>query len=180
MAQLRGPNGDGYYTKMRPRDVRGGGDGSGFLGGSAGTNGEGDGYSTAGEVCVKYLGGPLRSYTGKAMKSTLLEVVVRPPIDVNIEAAGMVEDLEWESVERVFAKAVEKSAPEGGDDETEEKGVDAKGMEASYTPNANENTNTTVSSSATGLNRKMGLEFENVGGLDAQLDDIAVSFGYVA
>ncbi len=75
---------------MRPRDIRGGGDGSGALG-SGGGGGGGSGpreevisssskvdttndksYSTSGESCVRYLGGPMRSYTGKAMRSAIL------------------------------------------------------------------------------------------------------------
>ncbi|KAL7531723.1 hypothetical protein ACHAXR_004195, partial [Thalassiosira sp. AJA248-18] len=166
IAQLRGPDRDGFYTKMRPRDVRGGGDGSGFLG--AGDNGKSEGYSSGGEGCVKYLGGPVRSYTGKAMKSTLLEVVVRPPIDVNIEAAGVFEEMDWESIESILTRVVaSEKAEEGEIEEEKEDDVSGANKEATVASSTS-----TINSSET-LNKKMGMEFENVGGLDTQLDDIA-------
>ena len=177
IAQLRGPGRDGFYTKMRPRDIRGGGDGSGFLGSGS----DGEGYSSSGEGCVKYLGGPLRSYEGKAMKSTLLEVVVRPPIGVNIEAAGSVEEFDWESIESVFTRVVQKSLEteedDGSSEEEEKEGAsgDKNKAKPSSTPSSSTSA-TNSTSSSTGLNKKMGMEFENVGGLDAQLDDIAVSY----
>ncbi|KAL9184351.1 hypothetical protein ACHAXT_002437 [Thalassiosira profunda] len=164
VAQLRGPDRDGFYSKMRPRDIRGGGDGSGSLG--AGPTEGAEGYSTAGESCVKYLGGPLRSYTGKAMKSAMLEVVVRPPIEVNVDATGAVEDLEWESVERVLTRVVQSEVEE---DEEKEGSSDLKEAHvSSASGNAAKN-----ATSSTGLNQKLGMEFSNVGGLNAQLDDIA-------
>ena len=166
VAQLRGPDRDGFYSKMRPRDIRGGGDGSGSLG--AGPTEGAEGYSTAGESCVKYLGGPLRSYTGKAMKSAMLEVVVRPPIEVNVDATGTVEDLEWESVESVLTRVAQSEVEESLEEKEKEGSGDpnrAKGALVSSDAN-----NTT---SSTGLNQKLGMEFDNVGGLDAQLDDIA-------
>jgi len=174
VAQLRGPDRDGYYSKMRSRDLRGGGDGSGFLG-SGSSDEDGEGYSTSGEVCVRYLGGPLRSYTGKAMESTVLEVVVRPPIDVNIEASGEIEELDWEGVDNVFTRVVAKSEEEIEEEEESER-VDEAEQETSSPAKsaAGAAMNKPASSSVGGgLNRKLGMEFENVGGLDDQLDDIA-------
>ena len=165
VAQLRGPDRDGYYSKMRPRDLRGGGDGSGGIGSGSGETAEG--YSTWGEACVRLLGGPLRSYEGKAMKSTVLEVVVRPPIDVNIDATGAVEDLDWESADKVLTRVVQVKAKEEEGPEEEEG--------TSPSPSASGNDTASNSTSVGGLNKKLGMEFENVGGLDAQLDDIAVS-----
>ncbi len=186
IAQLRGPGRDGYYTKMRPRDIRGGGDGSGALGSGGGCEGISSGispreevvsststvdgknksYSTAGEGCVRYLGGPLRSYTGKAMRSAILEVTVRPPIEVNIDAAGVIEELPWTCVEDAFTRVVVmQPTPE---EETE----DEKSDIASGTYNEPNSSNSLPRG---GLNKKLGMEFENVGGLDKQLDDIAVS-----
>ena len=166
VAQLRGPDRDGFYSKMRPRDIRGGGDGSGSLG--TGPTEGAEGYSTAGESCVKYLGGPLRSYTGKAMKSALLEVVVRPPIEVNVDATGAVEDLEWESAESVLTRVVPTEVAEGLEDEEKDGSSDFNRADEAPVSSAANNT-----TSSTGLNQKLGVEFENVGGLDAQLDDIA-------
>lgn len=184
---------------MRPRDVRGGGDGSGALGsgGAAVLSGNNTGlreevvsgrggangklYSTAGEGCVKYLGGPLRRYSGKAMGSAILEVTVRPPIDVNIDAAGVIEELAWESVEDVLTRVVIVHPPEEQRDEENDFSISGsissscdEGNNKSLTPHSNVDANS--SSSAGGLNKKLGMEFENVGGLDTQLDDIAVSW----
>ena len=170
IAQLRGPDRDGFYTKMRPRDLRGGGDGSGFLGsGDAESQG---GHSSSGEDCVKYLGGPLRSYTGKAMKSTLLEVVVRPPIDVNIDTHWNVEQFDWNGIENVLTRVV---ASEKEDDEDESLDVHHKEGTSDTNKSPSLESSSATSPSEGPLNKKMGMEFENVGGLDAQLDDIAVS-----
>jgi len=177
---------------MRPRDIRGGGDGSGALGSGGGGGGDGMGqreevvsssgndgannqpYSTAGEGCVKYLGGPLRSYTGKAMRSAILEVTVRPPIEVNVDAAGVIEELPWDSVEVVFARVfIIQSSPK--EDIEEEESVRASGTNNSSDEG---NSPSSISSAGGGLNKKLGMEFENVGGLDAQLDDIAVSYRF--
>jgi len=168
VAQLRGPDRDGYYTKMRPRDIRGGGDGSGSL--ASGSSEGADGYSTSGEASVKYLGGPLRSYTGKAMKSTMLEVVIRPPIDVNIQTSGAVEELDWERLEKVLTRVVKPVEEESSEEEEEEGSEsDTKSSDTSDTSSNDANNSTSVGS----LNKKLGMEFENVGGLDNQLDDIA-------
>ncbi|KAL3802053.1 hypothetical protein HJC23_010809 [Cyclotella cryptica] len=102
--------------------------------------------------CVKYLGGPLRSYTRKAMKSTLLEVVIRPPIttlEKDEEATGRREELRWVLLDRVLAR-VDRTAT----------------MTTRTIPLAS-------STTAAGINKKLGMNFENVGGLDTQLDDIA-------
>jgi len=167
VAQLRGPDRNGFYTKMRTRDLRGGGDGSTF--GSMGSHVSREDekpYSTAGENCVKYLGGPLRSYTGKAMKSTILEVVIRPPIttlDEDIKATGIVEELNADSVGDILARVKKKDyAVDGEKVEFVAELTVVEGQSA-----GTDNTN------ATNLNKKLGMEFENVGGLDAQLDDIA-------
>ena len=167
MAQLRGPDRDGFYKKMRSRDLRGGGDGKTF--GSSDTTATdkdgSSGYSTSGEACVKYLGGPMRSYTGKAMQSTMLEVVIRPPtttLEDDIKATGTLEQLEWESVGLVLTKAKQKSE----DSEEESDNV----AEMSTTVVDQTSSESTPSDT---LNKKLGMDFENVGGLDKQLNDIA-------
>lgn len=159
VAQLRGPDRDGLYKKMRSRDLRGGGDGKTF--GSS----DSSGYSTSGEACVKYLGGPMRSYTGKAMESTMLEVVIRPPtttLEDDMRATGTLEQLEWDSVGRILTKAKQKS--EDSEEETDNV------AEVSTTVIDQTRSESTPSDT---LNKKLGMDFENVGGLDKQLDDIA-------
>lgn len=64
-------------------------------------------------------------------------------------------------------------ASKAGGDEEEGKDVDAEEVVKNK---ATRNNNSTNAYSSGGLNKKLGMEFENVGGLDAQLDDIAVSF----
>jgi len=175
VAQLRGPDRDGFYKEMRSRDLRGGGDGKtfGLADASATADKDGDvGYSTSGEACVKYLGGPMRSYTGKAMQSTMLEVVIRPPITTledDLKATGTLEQLEWESVGRILTKAKEasKDSEKEGDDIAEASINTAAAVQTSSKSTSSDNT-----PSAT-LNKKLGMDFENVGGLDKQLDDIA-------
>lgn len=172
VAKLRGPNSEGFYTPISPRDIRGGGDGDTF-----GAKRQ-DGYSTAGEACIKYLGGPLRGYTGKAVKSTVLEIVVRPPIttlEKDTEATGPIEQLDWDLVESVFARAV--SEPVVSVIEEDELGQDLHSSSNQASMSASETISDTTTSNkteqSTGLNKKLGMDFENVGGLDAQLDDIA-------
>lgn len=169
VAKLRGPNSEGFYTPISPRDLRGGGDGDPF--GSKRENG----YSTAGEACVKYLGGPLRGYTGKALKSSALEIVIRPPVtttEKDQKATGVVEELDWNLVESVFASVETENA------ESEEK-EKAESSDVQQTKNISDETITEASTDSiaseqpSGLNKKLGMEFENVGGLDSQLDDIA-------
>lgn len=147
------------------------------MGGGVGGNGDGaaTGYSTGGEACARYLGGPVRSYEGKAATgSTMLEVVVRPPVEVNVEAAGTVEGMAWDDLEGILTRVVEGSE----EDEDEEEGEEEEGgggVEPSSTASSDDGNGANAIPSSGGLNRKLGMDFENVGGLDAQLDDIAVS-----
>mmetsp|Transcript_29296 Transcript_29296/g.69742 ORF Transcript_29296/g.69742 Transcript_29296/m.69742 type:complete len:905 (+) Transcript_29296:90-2804(+) len=160
IAKLRGPDRDGFYKKLSPRDLRGGGDGSGSVGGGTG---QAEGYSTSGEEAIKLLGGPLRGYTGKAVKSTMLEIVVRPPIEVNVDSAGTIGRVEWSDVEKVLTKAVPIDTSEEEEDSVQTEDNPKAAVESSQTS----------SEGSTNLNEKMGLEFTNVGGLDGQLADIA-------
>jgi len=199
VSQLRGPDKDGYFVPMRPKDLRGGGDGSGMLGsGSSEEEEEVESddddddddddaariqsdkrmYSTsAGDgSCIKYLGGPLRRYTGKAAAgSTMLEINIRPPIAVNVNAAERetdIEDMEWEYAKSVFLRVKTNKVVIVEEDE-----ILKNDKEEQQTVVVSSATNAPSSSlTSTGLNKKLGMEFENVGGLDSQLDDIAVSF----
>ena len=146
VAMLRGPNRDGLYTKATKKDLRGGGDGT-LAGGSA----------LGGEDCVKYVGGALRSYSGKSGKTSLLEVVVRPPIgkekaDGDGQESDKIETLDKpENVLKVIipGEEVEKA-------KEEEK----------------EETTSVVNDQPKHLGAKMGMQFEKVGGLDDQLNAI--------
>jgi hypothetical protein len=145
IAMLRGPNRDGFYTKATKKALRGGGDGT-LAGGSAG----------GGEDCVKYVGGALRSYSGKSGKTTLLEVVVRPPIgkeqlDGDGQESTAMKPLE--SPDSFLTVAVPAS---DGAEEEEEEGA----------------TSDPSSGSPSNLGAKMGMSFDKVGGLDDQLNAI--------
>lgn len=220
VSQLRGPDADGYYVATRPRDLRGGGDGSGTIGSGGGGFGgagaddveydaaiaDGDGgvdgrrYSTsAGEgSCIKLLGGPLRRYTGKAMSgSTILEVNVRPPVEANVDAAMLrygdaenddgddgdyieLEELDWEGIRSVLARVLRKTkvVEEMVEEEQQKEEAVVALVKDDIVKGSNEGSSLTTSSTSGrsgGLNKKLGMEFENVGGLDSQLDDIAVS-----
>lgn len=166
VAKLRGPNSEGFYTSISPRDMRGGGDGDTF--GSQNTD-----YSTAGEACIKYLGGPLRGYTGKAVTSTVLEIVVRPPIttlEKDRESTGAIEELDFDLAEKVLTKVESVSDKMEEDESPQEVMVRLSNQEvkASAEKATEDNGKSQLTS---GLYQK--LEFQNVGGLGSQLDDIA-------
>lgn len=171
IAKLRGPNSEGFYTPISPRDIRGGGDGDTF--GAASENG----YSTAGETCIKYLGGPLRGYTGKAVNSAVLEIVVRPPIttlEKDREAIGDIEMLDWDSVESIFAR-VEPDVLDDPSSEEDDK-IDTNTQEVtdvSVIQSDKRSLEGAGNHDNKSLNKIIGMDFENVGGLDAQLNDIA-------
>jgi len=167
VAKLRGPSSEGFYTSISPRDVRGGGDGDTF--GSQNTD-----HSTAGEACIKYLGGPLRGYTGKAVMSTLLEIVVRPPIttlEKDSESTGAIEELDFGLVEKVLAK-VESVSDKVEEDESPQEVMGSLNHQVQASAETS-NMDKDSSQLSNGLYQKLGMEFENVGGLGAQLDDIA-------
>ena len=144
VAMLRGPNAQGLYRKATTKSLRGGGDGS--LAGSK---------ATTGDDCIKYVGGPLRSYTGKGGKPVLLEVVIRPPIFADDDSEDSLEDVPV-PLEEVLAIEV----PSDGDDDKEE---------GDEEPETDGQTNSTETS----LTAKIGMNFDQVGGLDGQLNDIA-------
>jgi ATP-dependent 26S proteasome regulatory subunit len=139
----------GQHKSRVVKQLRGGTDGS-----------LGSGQSLGGDDCVKYVGGPLRSYRGKYGKTSLLEVVLRPPIMMPNLATPTADDddnshvvppLSRGELDRILTLYQEPEvAEEVAESETElkaESGSPKKGM--------------------------MGLEFERVGGLDDQLSAIA-------
>lgn len=145
VAMLRGPNSQGLYRKATTKSLRGGGDGT--LAGSK---------ATAGDDCIKYVGGPLRGYTGKGGKPVLLEVVIRPPIFADNDSDDSLQDLPLRLEETL---AIEIPSEEDEDDDEEE-------LEA-------EKDETKSSMDEKSLTTKIGMDFDQVGGLDEQLNDIA-------
>lgn len=148
VAMLRGPNRDGFYTKATKKSLRGGGDGT-LAGGSAG----------GGEDCVKYVGGAFRSYAGKSGKTTLLEVVVRPPVgkeqlDGDGRDSSEMEPLR--SPENYLQVVVPVEEGENLEKETNE--AELQEEDGDGGPKH--------------LGTKMGMTFEKVGGLDEQLNAI--------
>ena len=141
VAMLRGPNAQGLYRKATTKSLRGGGDGT--LAGSK---------ATAGDNCIKYVGGPLRSYAGKAAKPILLEVVIRPPIFADENNDDSLEDLPI-VMEEVLAIEIPSDEVKDEEEETDEED--------------------SSNSSGESLSSKIGMKFDQVGGLDDQLNDIA-------
>ena len=147
ISMLRGPNRDGFYTRATKKALRGGGDGT-LAGGGSGT---------VGEDCIKYVGGALRSYAGKSGRTTLLEIVLRPPVgkDSSLDGDGRnssdMEQLEVDptNVLNVAVPSMELDENSENEESTEE---DAVG--------------------ATHLGAKLGMTFDKVGGLDDQLNAI--------
>ena len=138
-------NNSGQLLRKRTtKDLRGGSDGSLAAGQSSG-----------GAPCVKYVGGPLRRYSGKYGKTVMLEVVVRPPIGKEDEPLENIEELSL-PLEEVLSIFVEPVQSNDGD------------------PSTKSNAAATIDlRNATNLGKKMGMSFDQVGGLDKQLDAIA-------
>jgi len=136
---------DGGYKKAITKDLRGGSDGTSVVGG---------GIALGGEDCIKYVGGPMRSYMGKSGKSLLLEMVVRPPIS-NMNEGDIVAE-EMKDITKIIT-IEELPEEEAEEDQMEEK----------------EEENISAQQQAQSLGSKLGMNFEQVGGLDTQLDSIA-------
>lgn len=138
---------DGGFKKSTKRDLRGGTDGS-FGGGAALT----------GEDCIKYVGGPLRSYMGKSGNTVLFELVVRPSISVDVDTE------ELQSLENIHEyltiQAIEKELENNGDNIEEPETTQESIQE------------TTAKEQAQSLGTKLDMTFDQVGGLDSALDDI--------
>jgi hypothetical protein len=105
------------------------------------------GRSSTGADSIKYIGGARRRYTGKSGKTILLEVVIRPPI--KYESSEIIEPLNTLN-ETLSIVVVEPEAEDG--QATEPSG-------SNLTQNH--------------LGNAMGMTFDEVGGLDNQLDAIA-------
>jgi hypothetical protein len=104
-------------------------------------------FST-GADSIKYIGGARRRYTGKSGKTVLLEVVIRPPI--KYESSEIIEPLN--TLNETLSIVVVEAEPET-----------AEVVEPSSGGNLTQNH----------LGNAMGMTFDQVGGLDKQLDAIA-------
>jgi len=147
MAEIYALSGRDLNKKGTVRSMRGGSDGSVASGGGS-----------QGEDCIKYVGGPLRCYNGAYGKTVLLEVVVRPPIGKENQAPEAIDPLPI-ALEETFV--IYQPPPEVV--EAENSGGDELAAD----------TTTTASTTLANLNNKMGMSFDAVGGLDAQLTAIA-------
>ena len=152
ISPVSGPDRNGNFKVRTSRALRGGSDGS-----------LGAGQSSAGEECVKYVGGPLRRYSGKYGKTVLLEVVIRPPIGLEEEETTSTFPMQpIENLEKVLSivpaelEMQQKEAESGTNGEEK----------------ADENLSKAIKEQKTHLGNKMGMSFDQVGGLDAQLDAI--------
>lgn len=148
------------------KELRGGTDGT--LGGGGTTN--------AGDDCVKFVGGPIRRYTGKSQKTILLEVVLCPPIGNNNNKNNNDDDALYRENEDQLEYSMEqllRIVPPPPPDETtvtEDTTTEDTTTEA-----------TTVSEpppqppqgNKQDLGTALGMKFDQVGGLEDQLEAIA-------
>jgi len=147
VSMLRSPDRrTGEYKKATTKQLRGGSDGS--LGGGA---------ATLGDKCIKYIGGPLRSYEGKSGSTVVLEMVIRPPINTDIDMTGTGE-MEVGNIDEILTIV-------GKETETESE------IESVNQP-ISENTDERLIETRSVAN-SLGMTFDKVGGLDSQLDSIA-------
>lgn len=137
---------DGGYRKTSQKDLRGGSisDGTKFTGGGA----------TTGAPCIKFLGGPRRSYMGKSLQTTvLLEFVILTPISNEKMSNDVDEVRDLEKYLKLVPIEVQPNI-----DTTEQK-LEVSGAE-------------TAQNQSRALGKKLGMDFDLVGGLDNQLDAI--------
>jgi SpoVK/Ycf46/Vps4 family AAA+-type ATPase len=141
IAAMKGPDRNGNFVPKTKRNLVGGSDGS-----------FGSGQSSSGEDCIKYVGGPLRRYTGQFGKTVILEVVVRPPIGFDSEQYndGYLGVDDFNKLLTIVNN--EKLVAE----EEHLRNIDS-----------------TSPSNPANLGMKIGITFDQVGGLDVQLDTIA-------
>lgn len=174
IAALRGPDHDGRYEIQTTRDLRGDGDGTLARGAFSG-----------GSDCIKYVGGSLRQYTGKAPKTILLEFVIRPPIGTEPEE---MESLQG-ALEDTLAVATTEVEKRQAMIVTEEKNKQEETMAPRAIKKTEESEDTLAvivreeeekqepaapqAPKKNSLGAAMGLNFDKVGGLDQQLDAIA-------
>jgi len=146
ISALRGPNRDGLYVKKTSKDLRGGSDGS-----------FGSGSASAGVDCIKYVGGPLRRYSGKSGKTTLLEIVLRPPIGKLNDEQDISHLPVLQNVDSVFSIKIplDESSSKSEDDSSTP-------QEPKPKPNTTPKQNILATTLTT-----------NVGGLNHQLESIA-------
>jgi hypothetical protein len=109
------------------------------------------GKSSTGADSIRYIGGARRRYTGKSGKTILLEVVIRPPI--KYESSEIIEPLD--TLNETLSISVVEPEPEA----SAEDGQAAEPSSSNLTQNH--------------LGNAMGMTFDEVGGLDKQLDSIA-------
>ena len=141
---------DGNKKKATKKDLRGGSDGSFGVGG---------GGAIGGVDCIKYVGGPLRSYMGKSERTLLLELVIRPPISAEDENE-VFEEWELENIDEIIDIVVTEPEAEEEIEDGENAGE------------SSDEDHETAQQQAQNLGSKLGMNFEKVGGLDAQLDTI--------
>ncbi len=153
---------DGNFKKMptTKKDLRGGSDGSLGLGSGGGGKGKNalPANAMGGEDCIKYVGGPLRCYSGKSQRTLLLELVIRPPSTV-VDATMNDNTMDWPAEKMDEILDIYIPEPEVEEEQDEEENSETKEHESAQTQAQN-------------LGKKLGMDFEMVGGLDAQLDTI--------
>jgi SpoVK/Ycf46/Vps4 family AAA+-type ATPase len=158
VAMLRGPDRNtGEYKKATTKKLRGGSDGS-----------LGSGASTTGDDCVKYVGGPLRSYAGQSGNTVVLEIVIRPPINTDVDMTGIGDKEFIEPLTEDIATVLDIREPPEPEPVEEDNNTPT-----TITTTAKEITKPSSSNKPPDINSALGMSFDEVGGLDVQLNSIA-------
>lgn len=164
---------DGNYKKSSKRDLRGGIDPSYQLGTRTSTpittdsvfssSTSNPSLAIGGEECIKYVGGPIRSYMGKSQRNILLEVTIRPPgNEMNadrMEPWTVVSIPYMEDLMDVYIPPPPTTAATTT--------TDSNATEKMTAPES-----VMAQEQATKLSTKLGMDLDKVGGLDTQLDTI--------
>ena len=142
---------NGNKKKVQPKRLRGGSDGSFSKLGAGGGN-------FGGEDCIKYVGGPLRSYEAKSDRTILLEIVIRPPVSAEDDSQIYHSFPDLQNLHEVLDIFIEEPEEEQlKEEEQVEENLSAKQQVQKQLS----------------LGDQLGLNLDDqVGGLDVQLDTI--------
>mmetsp|Transcript_15456 Transcript_15456/g.22045 ORF Transcript_15456/g.22045 Transcript_15456/m.22045 type:complete len:1076 (-) Transcript_15456:118-3345(-) len=121
-----------------------------------------------GDDCIKYVGGPLRGYEGLGGTNVLFEIVIRPPTGTSSSISPT--SLKNKNIEQILGLYTPPPPPPPPPikDETPQ----TKSHHHNTTQDTSSIQQTNNNNTPTTLSEKMGITFQNVGGLDNQLQSI--------
>lgn len=132
----------------------------------------GGGSTNTGDESVKFVGGPLRRYTGKSGKTMLLEIVLRPPVGKNNDSSRDCEHQD-DLFELTLDQILQIVPPP--EEITLDETTNATIQNTDSVANPKK---TLIEQSKAGNNKQdlgtaLGMKFDQVGGLEDQLEAIA-------